>query len=156
LSINQNNNFEPVDVRFLSLETTDDNLLGSPDQIQDCDRYYYDDLVSSEYISYHEILENKNNICVTYIADNVNYIGLYNKQSKETICGSLEQMEDGLGIKGLTWGAGKIGDYFVIPLFIEILKEHQESGFVYPDELTGIINRTGDAANPVLLLFRLM
>ncbi len=113
---------------------------------------YYNDLYSSDFISYYRILETEKSLFLFFIKTKEHYIGLYDKRSNST---TLLKKEDFAKMFG-----GMEIDYFlpqtVMGKYAAVVNpELPEGTDGLDDGIKRYIETEGDNSNPILVLFDL-
>ena len=114
---------------------------------------YFDELENSGYVSSYGFFETTGALCVRYMVKHEKYIGLYSKANGQGFAYKKDDFERKISHK-YSYISGVIGDYFVAPLFIPLLRENPDDVKLLPPDLKRIVDVSSDGDNPILFLFK--
>ena len=108
---------------------------------------------NSGYVSSYGFFETTGALCVRYMVKHEKYIGLYSKANGQGFACKKDDFERKISHK-YSYISGVIGDYFVAPLFIPLLRENPDDVKLLPPDLKRIVDVSSDGDNPILFLFK--
>ena len=118
-------------------------------------RNYIPALMESEYVNYYEVFENEHILCVPYYVNKTMYYGWYDKQCNKTYNYKQEEISRSLKIGSFSSPKGLTSDgKFISLLSPASLKNKEEEGYVFCEELGELLKVSTEEDNPILLLYK--
>jgi len=117
---------------------------------------YFDHLSDSDYISYYDVVETDEAICVVYIINKKNFIGFYDKTKDKSYSYSLDALASHLQVGKISYFIPQdIEGCFLAVLDPMTLKKLEAENYEFNPELAAILKQTDDESNPIICKVRL-
>lgn len=112
----------------------------------------FNNLSNSGYISSYSIYETPSTLCVSFMVNKENHIGLYDMATSRSMLLTKQELADMLGVGEIEYMTAKrIGDSVLAVLNPGTLIELSKTGYEFNDSLKALIPTLTEEDNPIIL-----